>query len=183
MIKTNPFLISILAVTLSGCSGMNSDFEFNEPAKDNGIWMSEADDMSAGSNDIPAAATVAGGYSNTGIRLNDYRLIDTGAIRLEPHNDVTADREYLTGSMSEPLASSGQVRPFTRENGELRTVLQQSAYCNAAHCFPEPTAAFRRPDDVMRIWIAPYVSPDNNVHMGEIIYSVSSHGDWNGILM
>lgn len=184
MTKAHSFIISALAVMLSGCAGMNSDFEFDKPAKDSGVWMSQADDMSAGSSgNAPSAASAAGGFTGAGIRLDDYRLIDTGTIRLDPQTEAQAGRSGLNDGIPVRVASSVGVRPFTRENGVLRTDARQTAYCSAAHCFPEPAAAFRRPDGVARIWIAPYVSPDNNVHMGEVIYSVSSHGDWSGILM
>lgn len=183
MTKAHSFIISALAVMLSGCAGMNGDFEFDKPAKDSGVWMSQADDMSAGSSGNAPAATAPNGFTGAGIRLDDYRLIDTGTIRLDPQTDAQARRSGLSDGIPVRVASSGDVRPFTRENGVLRTTASQTAYCSAAHCFPEPAAAFRRPDGVARIWIAPYVSPDNNVHMGEVIYSVSSHGDWSGILM
>lgn len=180
MSKASTLTLCALAMLLSGCAGMNGEFEFDKPAKDTGVWMSEADDMSAG-NSSNAPARGAGGFTGAGIRLDDYRLIDTGTIALSPQGEAAA------GSAGEsiPLRVSGSssVRPFTRDNGALRVAPGKTAYCSAAHCFPEPAAAFRRPDGVARIWIAPYVSPDNTVHMGEVIYSVASHGDWNGILM
>lgn len=184
MTKKHALSVCALAMLLSGCAGINGDFEFDKPAKDTGVWMSQADDMSAGSSgNTPAAASGPGGFTGAGIRLDDYHLIDTGTIRLDPQTEAQAGRLSLSESIPVRVASSGAVRPFTRENGVLRTTASQTAYCSAAHCFPEPSAAFRRPDGVARIWIAPYVSPDNSVHMGEVIYSVSSHSDWSGILM
>lgn len=174
---TKAYALSVCALTmfLSGCAGMNSDFEFDKPAKDTGVWMSQADDMSAGSSGNAPSAP-ASGMTGAGIRLNDYRLIDTGTVRLDPQ------QESVAGSRGEniPLrVADGEVRPFLRENGVQRT----TDNCSAARCFPEPSDPFRRPDGVARIWIAPYVSPDSTVHMGEVIYSVSRHGEWNGILM
>ncbi|MEC4256474.1 type IV conjugative transfer system lipoprotein TraV [Escherichia coli] len=170
MIKSHALSVCALALVLSGCAGMNGDFEFDKPAKDSGVWMSQADDMSAGSSGNAPEASAPNGFSGAGIRL-------------DAQTDAQARRSGLNEGIPVRVASSGEVRPFTRENGVLRTTANQTAYCSAAHCFPEPAAAFRRPDGVARIWIAPYVSPDNNVHMGEVIYSVSSHGDWSGILM
>lgn len=184
MNKLHALSVCALSLALSGCAGMNSDFEFDKPAKDNGIWMSQADDMSASnSGNAPAAASAASGFTGTGLRLDDYRLIDTGRIRLDPQTDAQTGRVDLNEDIPVRLTSSGGGRPFTRGNSVLHTTSNQTAYCSAARCFPEPSAVFRRPDSVSRIWIAPYVSPDNNVHMGEVIYTVSSHGDWNGILM
>ncbi|QGY32535.1 type IV conjugative transfer system lipoprotein TraV [Pantoea cypripedii] len=140
-----------LSLLLTGCAGMNGEFEFSKPARDSGIWMAEADEMSA-----------ASGVS--GINPGDYRLIDTGNIALAPQTVTLPEEEKVV------QAGTGTGNPPT-------------VYCNAAHCFPEPAAAFRRPDNVARIWIAPYVSPDNNVHMGEVIYTVASPADWHGMLM
>ncbi|RPD91743.1 type IV conjugative transfer system protein TraV [Candidatus Pantoea deserta] len=184
MTKAQSLIISALAITLSGCAGMNSDFEFDKPAKDSGVWMAQADDMSAGgSGNAPSATSGASSFTGAGIHLDEYRLIDTGTIHLDPQTVMPAGRSGQNDDIPVRVASSGEVRPFTRENGVLRTDIRQTAYCSAVHCFPEPAAAFRRPDGVARIWIAPYVSPDNNVHMGEVIYSVSSRSDWSGILM
>ncbi|WP_406850745.1 hypothetical protein WH390_15925 (plasmid) [Candidatus Arsenophonus nilaparvatae] len=44
MLSYRIWLISSV-VLLSGCAGMNSEFEFGKPAKDSGYWMSEADEM------------------------------------------------------------------------------------------------------------------------------------------
>ncbi|NIF23916.1 type IV conjugative transfer system lipoprotein TraV [Candidatus Pantoea multigeneris] len=185
MHKPQAFIAVALAALLSGCAGMNSDFQFDKPARDSGVWMSQADDMSAGNSTNAPSGAGAPGVTGS-INLSDYRLIDTGNIALAPQGDVrgsTGQGEIDAGGVPLRVAQGGSVRPFTRENDRLYPAGNNAAYCNAAHCFPEPTAAFRRPDGVARIWIAPYVSPDDNVHMGEVIYSVASPTRWNGILM
>lgn len=65
-------------VMLSGCAGMNSEFEFDKPAKDTGIWMSQADDMTLGNNSGAAAGRSISGTNH--VDLDGYRLIDTGHI-------------------------------------------------------------------------------------------------------
>ncbi|WP_416414375.1 TraV family lipoprotein [Pantoea sp. App145] len=144
------FWAGLIALNLTGCAGMNSEFEFSKPAKDSGVWMAEADEMSAG--------------TASDFRLDDYRLIDTGSIVLAPQT-VPKDAETRQA-----------ISPGAEEDTPW-------GYCSAPHCFPEPSAAFRRPDSVARIWIAPYVSPASNVHMGEVIYTVANPADWHGILM
>lgn len=82
MTKAHSFIISALAVMLSGCAGMNSDFEFDKPAKDSGVWMSQADDMSAGSSgNAPSAASAAGGF----ITLAAERIRDQLCILASPN--------------------------------------------------------------------------------------------------
>ncbi len=180
MTKFNPLAIAVLALLLSGCAGMNSEFEFDKPAKDSGIWMAEADDMSASaSRNSPSAPS-----QGNSIRLDDYRLINTGNIQLEPQREpVVPDASISEVGIPLQLAAGDSRRPFSASARGTAGTLSRGIYCNAPNCFPEPHAAFRRPDGVARIWIAPYVSPDNSVHMGEVIYTVASPADWNGILM
>lgn len=180
MTKFNPPALIMLALLLSGCAGMNSEFEFDKPAKDSGIWMAEADDMSASaSRNSPSASS-----QGNSIRLDDYRLINTGNIQLDPQREpVRTDGGQGSAGTPLQLAAGEPRRLFSEPARGTPVTVSQGVYCNAPNCFPEPSAAFRRPDGVARIWIAPYVSPDNSVHMGEVIYTVASPADWNGILM
>lgn len=176
----NTLTVSLMTLALSGCAGMNSDFQFDKPAKDSGTWMAEADDMSASaSHNTPGKSASA-----NSIRLDDYRLINTGNIPLEPQRELVSGGGSLSaGGIPLQLASGEPRRIFSGTTPPSGDAAGQSAWCSAPRCFPEPSAAFRRPDGVARIWIAPYVSPDNSVHMGEVIYAVASPADWNGILM
>ena len=180
MNKVRILAVCALAVLMSGCAGMNSEFQFDKPAKDSGVWMAEADDMSASaSRNAPSAAS-----QGNSIRLEDYRLINTGNIQLDPQREPVRPVGSLSGTGIPLQTAAGEPRRLFSEPSRGTPVTKsQGVYCNAPHCFPEPSAAFRRPDGVARIWIAPYVSPDNSVHMGEVIYTVASPADWNGILM
>ena len=183
MTKANVFIIGVLVMGLTGCAGVNGDFEFDKPAKDSGIWMSQADDMSAGaSRNTPAGAAAPSG---AGLSLDGYRLMDTGDIRLDVQPVIQGQPVSVTSPAPIVLRTDGTsgVRPFTQVNSKRWVSRDAPATCNALHCWPEPSSAFRRPDGVERIWIAPYVSPDNNAHMGEVIYTVSGPSDWNGIVM
>ncbi|HGM5392023.1 TPA: type IV conjugative transfer system lipoprotein TraV [Serratia marcescens] len=169
-------------VMLSGCAGMNSEFEFDKPAKDTGIWMSQADDMTLGNNSGATAGRSTSGTNH--VDLDGYRLIDTGHIRLDVQPMVTGSRVVQGPSpMGYPLRTSvptsGGV--FTSTTGTTSTN-NGTVSCNTPRCYPEPAAAFRKPDGVQRIWIAPYVSPDDAVHMGEIVFAVAKPADWNGVL-
>ncbi|WP_158785023.1 TraV family lipoprotein [Pantoea sp. BAV 3049] len=168
-------ILCTMASVLSGCAGVNSEFEFDKPAKDSGIWMSQADDMSA--------TAVRSAPASGGISLDQYRLMDTGDIRLDVQPDVETLPGLVDDSRIAPGTASSGVRPFTQVNDRRYASIDRTATCNALHCWPEPASAFRKPDGVERIWIAPYVSPDNNAHMGEVIYTVSGPSDWNGIVM
>lgn len=81
--KTRKIAVAMMTVLLSGCAGMNSDFEFDKPAKDSGIWMAEADDMTVSKSSV-------NGERNTHISLEGYRLLNTGNIRLDVQPAMTS---------------------------------------------------------------------------------------------
>ncbi|MER1923877.1 hypothetical protein KC913_16020, partial [Proteus mirabilis] len=62
----NKILLIIIPVLLTGCAGMNSEFEFNKPAKDSGYWMQQADEMTESSNDYVTQQSL--NSSNSGMR-------------------------------------------------------------------------------------------------------------------
>lgn len=162
-------IASAASLLLAGCTGMNTDFSVNQPAQDTGMWMQQADDLAAA------------GQSHR-INLNDYRLMAIGGLPLLPPQVGTEPPWQGTPrcvpGASWPVLADGPLRPATRVNGTRRPGYD-------GRWWPEPTtpgAPSRRPDDVIRIWIAPYVSPDNSVHMNEVIFTVARPADWNSLL-
>lgn len=161
-----------LPLLMTGCAGMNSEFEFDKPARDTGVWMSQADEMTS------ASAGKPGNVGGKGLNLAGYRLIDTGHVRL----DV---QPALAGGVAAPARTVAGSSVFTSTSQARSGVAVPAATgvsCNSPRCYPESASAFRRPDGVARIWIAPYVSPDDNVHMGEVVYTVTKPANWHGVL-
>lgn len=175
--KLKKISVAMMMVLLSGCAGMNSEFEFDKPAKDSGIWMAEADDMTL-------AKTLNNSEKVSHIDLDGYRLLNTGNIRLEVRSSMSSG---YSGSVSgyqvavSPTRSNTVFRNMTTSTSSVYS-RNQSVNCNAPRCYPEPASAFRTPDNLVRVWIAPYVSPDDNAHMGEIVYSVTKKAVWNGMM-
>ena len=160
----------IFAVSvLTGCAGMNSDFEHATPAKDSGYWLQQADDMTN-----PNAGGSLG-MNKTGlgcgrVDVKQYRLINTSSIRL-------------------PVKVVGTVQPNVNDNvkDEFEPVsisyhpTTSNSDCTLKYCYPEPNRPFRRDDSVSRVWLAPYVSPDDNAHLGEIVYFVTKKSQWANV--
>ena len=160
----------IFAVSvLTGCAGMNSDFEHAIPAKDSGYWLQQADDMTN-----PNAGGSLGmnktGLGGGRVDVKQYRLINTSSIRL-------------------PVKVVGTVQPNANDNvkDEFEPVsisyhpTNSSSECTLKYCYPEPNRPFRRDDSVSRVWLAPYVSPDDNAHLGEIVYFVTKKSQWANV--
>ena len=160
----------IFAVSvLTGCAGMNSDFEHAIPAKDSGYWLQQADDMTN-----PNAGGSLGmnktGLGGGRVDVKQYRLINTSSIRL-------------------PVKVVGTVQPNAKDNvkDEFEPVsisyhpTTSNSDCTLKYCYPEPNRPFRRDDSVSRVWLSPYVSPDDNAHLGEIVYFVTKKSQWANI--
>lgn len=159
-----------VSALLSGCAGMNTEFEHNQPAKDSGYWLQQADEMS-GNERIDNNHTNIGGSAFVNVR--DYKLINTGNLRLP----VKVFNPYVqtVKADSKVVNNDDIVANFEKSN------TYDNTHCSLRFCYPEPTNPIRANDRVSRMWLAPYVSPDNNVHLGEIVYFVTKNAQWVGV--
>ncbi|PHM59555.1 type IV conjugative transfer system lipoprotein TraV [Xenorhabdus ishibashii] len=194
----NKLLIAIIPVMLSGCAGMNSEFEFNKPAKDSGYWMQQADEMTDVTN---SHFTSQSSVNNSGMgkfNLANYKLINITNITLPikfVNETVNIFRPTLTPIKSndkwiksKPIAleRTSTITPTTSTIEQTPTVTTISsvnnvANCTQKRCYQEAGEPFTTPARIQRVWLAPYVSPDSNVHVGEIVYFVSEESNWYGV--
>ncbi|MDG6337452.1 type IV conjugative transfer system lipoprotein TraV [Glaesserella parasuis] len=172
------FMIVCSTSILTGCAGMNSEFGHSEPAKDSGYWMQQADEMT-GTAHGKGGNVLAGASTYTDIK--QYKLIDTGNLRLPVKIHYKVENVVATRNWT--------VTTVTKERKIVGNVIQQNdvtpplveSMCLEKYCYPEPNNPYRNNDKVSRVWLAPYVSPDNNVHLGEIVYFISRKSDWTGL--
>ncbi len=160
-----------VSVLLTGCAGMNSEFDHAIPAKDSGYWMQQADDMTTdghlGSKNQAVVSPTAF------INIKDYKLIDTGNLRLP----VKTVNSYVANVSAMP---SSNVPHLSFDGVNIESGMNQPI-CSLKYCYPEPNNPWRETDRIARVWLAPYVSPDNNVHLGEIVYYVTKKSQWAGV--
>lgn len=184
-------LIAILIpVFLSGCAGMNSEFEFNKPAKDSGYWMQQADEMTNDTNDYLSSnsASVSDNGNYNKFNVNSYKLINIPNILLpvkfanensgsyiSPAQKTSSNK--LLKSESIPLDPTPEITRVVADNATI----SNGNTCMQKRCYQEAGEPFMTPDRVQRVWLAPYISPDDNVHIGEIVYFVSEESNWNGV--
>lgn len=173
MLKYRIGLISGI-VLLSGCAGMNSEFEFGKPAKDSGYWMSEADAMTDTASDSVAQHKGEVVKSAKGFNLSAYRLIQLSNLQtpvtLLTERAISAN--YSRSTTVKSPASRWLTNNFTA---------QSPAACPASPCLGEVTAPSRQAERITRAWIAPYVSPDEVVHTGEVVYFVTTPSTWANV--
>lgn len=143
-------IISSLTL-LAGCAGMNSQFEFEKPAKDSGYWMNEADNMTQNTPNTPTKR----------LNLAAYKLIHLANTNTEITTLPTADFD---------------------ENLILTTKTTSGLnHTTKANHNSDISAPQRKKERITRTWIAPYVSPDEVVHAGEVIYFVSTPANWTNV--
>lgn len=163
-------MIAILSTTtlMVGCAGLNSEFEHSIPAKDSGYWLQQADDMTGTGKDGSVNPQVG---SSSYVNVKEYKLINTGNLRLPVK--IQGEAEVAQGNVVETTQT-------TSYNSTIRYEVYDNN-CTARFCYPEPSSPFREQDRISRVWLAPYLSPDNNVHLGEIVYFIAKPSTWSGI--
>lgn len=159
---------------LVGCTGLNSEFEHNKPAKDSGYWLQQADEMSNDSLPQNLGENNVGVSGSAFVNVHDYKLITTGNLRLPVKSlDSYSSTTFKSGVSG--VAPNDDAVTFSQSNHVYDTT------CSARYCYPEPTTPLRESERVSRMWLAPYVSPDNNVHLGEIVYFITKSSQWSGV--
>ncbi|HGJ5885115.1 TraV family lipoprotein [Arsenophonus nasoniae] len=159
---------------LSGCAGMNSEFEFGKPAKDSGYWMSEADAMTDTASHSPAQHNGEVVKSATGFNLSAYRLIQLN--NLPPAVTLLTWQPQNTKKPLRSPAKNLSSRWLTNS-----VTVQSSTTCPASPCLSETSAPSRQSERITRAWIAPYVAPDDVVHAGEVVYFVTTPATWANV--
>ncbi|WP_334472964.1 type IV conjugative transfer system lipoprotein TraV [Arsenophonus sp. PmNCSU2021_1] len=173
MLKYRIALISSI-VLLSGCAGMNSEFEFGKPAKDSGYWMSEADAMTDTASHLVAQYKGEVVKSAKGFTLSAYRLI-----QLNPMQTAVTFLTERPQNINNPLPSPAKNLSSRWLTNNALT--QSSTACPASPCLSEISAPSRQVERITRAWIAPYVSPDEVVHAGEVVYFVTTPSSWANV--
>lgn len=161
--------ISLFPIILivSGCAGMNSDFEFSKPAKDSGYWMQQADGMVGYDTNNSQKST----FTNNKLELLKYKLINLDEIIL-PVKFI--DNKGKNKNLLNPADLSTNLLGFNK-------VPEPESPCAKNRCYQEASEPKITNNKIQRVWLAPYVSPDNSVHVGEIVYFFSEYSDWYGV--
>ncbi|HGJ5854738.1 TraV family lipoprotein, partial [Arsenophonus nasoniae] len=112
--------------------------------------------------------------SAKGFNLSAYRLIQLSNLQtpvtLLTERAISAN--YSRSTTVKSPASRWLTNNFTA---------QSPAACPASPCLGEVTAPSRQAERITRAWIAPYVSPDEVVHTGEVVYFVTTSSTWANV--
>ncbi|VYU36431.1 type IV conjugative transfer system lipoprotein TraV [Metakosakonia massiliensis] len=165
---------ALLCCALTGCAGMNSDFDCNKTATDKCLTTAEANKLAAQGkslNDIDNAVKVkkpAGealpALHNTAPVVNPARPVSVAATGASSSAPLAA-RHASISPLSKPVTPltrpASVITPLRSDTGAGRVMAQ------------------RIPDDVQRLWIAPWVDTDDNFHQPAVVEFVKSKSRWD----
>lgn len=167
---------ALLCSALTGCAGLNSDFDCNKTATDQCLTTSEAnklaaqgknlDDLTAEKNTKKPAGETLPALRNTAPAVNPWRPVSAAATGTSPSKTI-APRPLATapagsaGAVVTPLVTTGHVTPPTPVNTAGRVPVQ------------------RIPDATQRLWIAPWVDTDDNFHQPAVVEFVKNKSHWD----
>lgn len=160
-----------LCSALTGCAGMNSDFDCNKTTTDQCLTMTEAnklaaqgkslDDLNADNTVKKSAGEPLPALRNSAPAVSPYRPMSaatTGATTVKPLTTTSSSVSALTGRPVSPTPVTQAVRS-TSDAGQI--------------------AAQRIPDATQRLWIAPWIDTDDNMHQPAVVEFVKNKSHWD----
>ncbi|EMF1615302.1 type IV conjugative transfer system lipoprotein TraV [Citrobacter freundii] len=167
---------ALLCSALTGCAGMNSDFDCNKTATDQCLTTGEAnklaaqgkslDELNAGKTAKKPAGETLPALRNVAPVVNASRPVSVAATGT-PATPLIAPRPLATAPAGTMLAgviprvSPRPVVPVTPVNTAGRVQVQ------------------RIPDATQRLWIAPWVDTDDNFHQPSVVEFVKNKSHWD----
>ena len=167
---------ALLCSALTGCAGLNSDFDCNKSATDQCLTTSEAnklaaqgkslDDLTAAKATKKPAGETLPALRNTAPTVSPLRPVSVAATGtslakpIAPRPLATAPADS-TGAVVTPRVTTGPVTPSTPVNTAGRVPVQ------------------RIPDATQRLWIAPWVDTDDNFHQPAVVEFVKNKSHWD----
>ncbi|PKE27611.1 type IV conjugative transfer system protein TraV [Rahnella sp. AA] len=172
MFKVLPAVL--LCGMLTGCAGMNSDFDCNKTATDQCLSMSDASHLAAKGkslDDLTAAA-------QTTPKPAAEPLARTTNIK----PNVSPDRPISVAGLA-PRPIAGQ--PVSSNGSLLRTSTlpvtgSLTTSRSATSDGPGQVDARRIPDATQRLWIAPWVDEQDSFHQPAVVEFVKNKSRWDG---
>ncbi|MBW1215819.1 type IV conjugative transfer system lipoprotein TraV [Pantoea allii] len=168
------FACALLCAALTGCAGMNSDFDCNKTATDQCLTMSEAShlaDKGKSLDDLTASR-------EAGPKPAAEALATPGNVKpaIDPNRKVTVPaftpraggRSHLSSDALR--ASTIPVRTTSVPDGSITP----SDYSGPGH-----VDAKRIPDATQRLWIAPWVDGEDSFHQPAVVEFVKKKSRWD----
>ncbi|QEM94305.1 type IV conjugative transfer system lipoprotein TraV (plasmid) [Kosakonia radicincitans] len=177
---------ALLCGALTGCAGMNSDFDCNATATDKCLTTAEANKLAAQGKSIDDIGAEKDVKKPAGETLPALR--NTAPVVI-PSRPVSVAATGITPKAIAPrpiVASPTPVTPTTTTRSTLTgqpltTPIQPLPYVSPARSVSDAgrVTAQRIPDATQRLWIAPWVDTDDNFHQPAVVEFVKNKSHWD----
>lgn len=145
---------ALLCGALTGCAGMNSDFDCNKTATDQCLSMTDANKLAARGKSLDDLSTTDGTPAKKPVTEPLPALTNTR---------LTTDSALTPAPVLPPSALTASYIPVRSRQTD-----------NAGQ-----VAAVRVPDAVQRLWIAPWVDTQDNFHQPAVVEFVKNKAHWD----
>ncbi len=155
------------AALLSGCAGMNDDFDCNKTATDQCLTMEQAQ-----------------GLASHGKSLDDLDTSKGGAVKKAASEPIATKALSNSKPVIKPYVNpvvSGSAVKSSFPSQSARSVTSASAVRVVEKDNPNSAGgveAVRYQDVTQRIWISPWVDKDDNFHQPSIVEFVTNKSSW-----
>lgn len=164
---------ALLCAALTGCAGMNSDFDCNKTTTDQCLSMADASKLAAKGRSLDDLSVE-----------KDSSPKPAGEALATPPNSrpaVSPDRNVSVATLApRPVMSAPSVTPGSMTGASfipVKTVptrVSPSDYASAGR-----VNALRIPDATQRLWIAPWVDEQDSFHQPAVVEFVKQKSRWD----
>lgn len=163
---------ALLCATLTGCAGMNSDFDCNKTATDQCLSMGEASAMAAKGKSLDDLSGQEEGVKKPAGEA--LRPLSNARPVASPDRKMSVPAIAPRPVYSPPIAAvASSARPVFAAQPVTRTVTPVD-YASAGR-----VNAQRIPDATQRLWIAPWVDGDDSFHQPAVVEFVKKRARWD----
>lgn len=172
------FACALLCAALTGCAGMNSDFDCNKTATDQCLSMSDASRLASKGKSLDDVGT----SKVTSPKLVVEALAMPGNVKpaVNPYRPVSvstlAPRPIAGQPVGKPvIRSASTTTPAPGTISHTATGLISPADYSG----PGQVNATRIPDATQRLWIAPWVDEQDSFHQPAVVEFVKQKSRWD----
>lgn len=161
---------ALLCGVLTGCAGMNSDFDCNKTTTDQCLTMTEANKLAAQGKSLDD--------------LNSDKTVKKSAGETLPALRNTAPVVNPFRPVSVAATGTSVVKPLTTTTGSSSMTNRSPAGASVIQPV-RPTAdagqitAQRIPDATQRLWIAPWIDTEDNLHQPAVVEFIKNKSHWD----
>ncbi|ELY5945186.1 type IV conjugative transfer system lipoprotein TraV [Cronobacter sakazakii] len=165
----------LLCSVLTGCAGMNDEFDCNKTATDQCLTMTEANRLAAQGKSLdeidkavkkPAGETLPA-LSNSAPVVNPSRPLSVSATGPTAAKHIAPRPIYATTTGNSFITTHAPKQATTPAAQPIRSVSDAGQ-----------VPAQRVPDATQRLWIAPWVDTDDNFHQPSVVEFVKNKAHW-----